>query len=37
MREFREETNNRFDNLESQNRQEHQLLMQMVKELDTES
>ena len=36
MKEFREETNNRFNNIELQNRQEHQQLMQMIKELDSE-
>lgn len=37
LRQFREETNNRFDKMELQNRQEHMQLMQMIKELDTKS
>jgi len=36
VKQFREETNNRFEKLEIQNRLEHQQLMQMVKELDKE-
>jgi len=36
VKQFREETNNRFDKLEMQNRQEHLQLMQAIKETDTE-
>jgi hypothetical protein len=36
LKDFRAETNDRFKKLETQNRQEHQQLMQMVKELDNE-
>lgn len=36
VKQFREDTNNRFNSLELQNRQEHQQLMQMIKELNTE-
>lgn len=37
LKQFREKTNNRFDKLEMQNRQEHLQLMQAIKETDTES
>jgi hypothetical protein len=33
---LREEMNVRFDKLENQNQQEHQLMMQMIKELNEE-
>jgi hypothetical protein len=36
LKQTREETNNRFDKLELQNRQEHMQLMQMIRELDHE-
>lgn len=36
LKQFREETNNRFDKLEIQNRQEHYQLMQLIKQTDIE-